>query len=336
MAMSFSEHFFGKPIGALEFVSDLEPFVRKEAPESQNLEYKSRGSLLSEHGDVISAFLNSGGGLLIVGAPREVEVLLEGGKKARVCRGPFTPLPEISKNDARRSLLSKVTPLPSGVLLNPVRCEGGCVIVVDVDSSEYPPHQHDGTYWVRLDGETRRATHALVESLFLQRRGPNLECRLEILHCRLVDDGSASNWRDRWDLSLRIVLVNNSRYIAEYCAVDVKTDPVVTPIDNGLQPIDLQPGDFTLPVVTDAQGRSLQRYRLRSDVLHAHEWKGLEGMLRYDRSMDWRGPRTFTMNIDLQAKDMLRRRYEFVVSVGLGRPELVVEPVRVEPIGPSG
>src|SRR5882672_9498901 len=207
-AMSFSEHFLGKPIGALDFLADIEPFVRKEEPESQTLEYKSAGSPLSEHGDVISAFLNSGGGLLIIGAPREVEIVLDGGRQGRVCRGDFTPLSEIAKADARRSLLSKITPLPSSVLVSPVRCAGGCVIVVDVESSNYPPHQHDGAYWIRLDGETRKAPHALVESLFLQRRGPNLECRVEILHAGLAEEGSRVNWRDRWDISLRVVLFN--------------------------------------------------------------------------------------------------------------------------------
>lgn len=42
--MTFSEYFFGKPIDALEFNRDLEPFVQKEEPESQTLEYKSEGS----------------------------------------------------------------------------------------------------------------------------------------------------------------------------------------------------------------------------------------------------------------------------------------------------
>jgi hypothetical protein len=331
--MGFADHYFGKPIASLDFAADVEPFIRRELPEGQGLEYKSSsGSPISGHGDVISAFLNSGGGLLIIGTPQEVEMTLDGGRKARVCRGSFTPLAEISKDDVHRSLLSKVTPIPSSVLVNPVRCNGGCVIVVDVESSNYPPHQHDGTYWIRLDGETRRAPHALVESLFLQRRGPSLECRLEVLWSRLTDGGRTNDFRDQWNLRLRLTLVNNSRNIAEFCAVDVKSEVFTKPVNDGLQPADPQPGDFTFPVAVDEEGRSLQRYRLRADVLHAHEWKALEGELHYSRSMDWRGPRTFTMVVDLQAKDMLRRRYKFVVPVGMGLSRQMVEPVGIQTI----
>ena len=327
--MTFSEHHLGKSIETLDFDVDIEPFIRREIPEGQNMEYKSLGSPLWEHGDVISAYLNSGGGLLIIGTPIEVEITLPGGRKARVCRGPFTPLPAISKDDARRSLISKVSPLPAGVLVNPVPCVGGCVLVVDVSSSDYPPHQNDGTYWIRLDGETRRAPHALVESLFLQRRGPNLECRLEISDCRMADDRKPSDFKDRWDIRLKVVLINNSRNIAEHCAVDVKMDTLVTPLGNGLQPMDPQPGDFTLTIVTDEHRCSLQRYRLQREVLHAYEWKALEGDVRYSRSLDWRGPRTFPVAIDVQAKDMLRRRYEFVVDISMGQRGQVIEPTRI-------
>src|SRR5882672_639993 len=67
-AMSFSEHFLGKPIGALDFVADIEPFVRKEEPESQNLEYKSLGGRRIINKKVISAFLHAGVSRLIIGA----------------------------------------------------------------------------------------------------------------------------------------------------------------------------------------------------------------------------------------------------------------------------
>jgi hypothetical protein len=329
--LPFSEYYLGKTVDALDS-EDLRQFVLKEEPESQNLEYKSDGTRLSAHGEAISAFLNSGGGLLIVGAPEEKEKTLDSGRKVRVCRGDLRPLPDIAKDDAHRSLLSKISPIPAGVRVQPVKCDGGCVLVVDVESSSYPPHQHDGSYWIRLDGETRRAPHALIESLFLQRRGPNLECRLEILWSRMPKEPDPSGWRDRWDFRLRLLLINNSRNIAEYCAVDAKTDTTVTPQNDGLHAADAQSGDSTLPAISDSEGRSLLRYRLRGDVLHAFEWKALEGQFRYSRSMDYTGPRNFSMTVELQAKDMLRRRYEFDVPLGMGLTQQTVEPVRTSTI----
>ncbi len=327
--MTFAAYYMGKPIEALEFASDLEPFIRKEEPESQTLEYKSAGSPLSEHGNVISAFLNSGGGLLILGAPREVDLPLEGGRTSRVCRGPFTPLQPISKDDARRSLISKISPLPVGVLVGSVPCEGGCVVVVDVETSTYPPHQHDGTYWIRLDGETRRAPHALVESLFLQRRGPNLECQVVVIRSRPVN---SPDRLDRFELDLRLVLMNRTRNIAEYVAVDLKTDRLLAPSECRFQPEDPQPADLVLPPVFDQEGRRLQRYRLRSDVMHAYSYKSL--LVSFQIAREYAQGRLAAFAIELQAKDMLRKRYEFEVVLDFPyRRDQLVEPAWVESPG---
>lgn len=327
--MTFSEHFLGKSIESIGFVSDIEPFIRKEEPESQTLEYKSAGSPLSEHGDVISAFLNSGGGLLIVGSPREVDVALDGGRKARVCRGPFTPLREISKDDAHRSLLSKVSPIPSSVLVNPVRCDGGCVIVVEVCSSSYPPHQHDWTYWIRLDGETRKAPHALVESLFLQRRGPNMECECVIK--RLGTMSSPQPFVDYWELELQLRLTNNSRNIAEYVAIDLKTHLSMDPRRHALHSTDPHPGDTFLPVFQDASSRKVLRYRLRSDVLHAYEQKTFEG--RFHIQLDADASRRIPLSLELQAKDMLRTQYEYEVDLGVLGKDIGLTPISMNTIG---
>ena len=269
--------------------------------------------------------------MLIIGAPREIDLPLEGGRKARVCRGPFTPLPEISKDDAHRSLLSKVTPLPSGVRVNPVRCAGGCVVLVDVDSSNYPPHQHDRTYWIRLDGETRKAPHALVESLFLQRRGPNLELNTVISGCRFAESRGPGDYHRRFDLDLRFVLMNNNRNIAEYCAVDLKTDPRMEVVDGNFTSEDPQPEDVFLPIVKDEDGRRLLRYRIRSYVLHAHSWKSL--VARFHLAFEFDKGRQVAFVADLQAKDMLRKRYEFEINVSGLQSGQVVQPVRVLTIG---
>jgi hypothetical protein len=327
--LSFSELYLGKPVDAVE-LNDLREFIAKEEPESQTLEYKSDGTKLSEHGDQISAFLNSGGGLLVIGAPEEKAKELPGGRKVKICQGKFHPFPAIAKDDAHRSLLSKVSPIPAGVRIALIPCDGGNVLVADIEASAYPPHQYDGAYWLRLDGETRKAPHALVESLFLQRRGPRLEASAEFVACEISRNSPRTGLHRYWDFRLRVTAVNRSRNIAEYCAIDIKLDGDVEAINDGFHPADPQPLDSMWPPVKDEDRRSLFRYRLRSDVLHAYEWKTLEGQFQFAESLESTRRRKFSMMVDLQAKDMLRRRCFFTCHVGFGSKGGTVEQTEVQ------
>jgi predicted HTH transcriptional regulator len=195
--MNFSQYYFGKDITTLNAASDIEPFFKKEIPEGQTIEYKSGGINLDKCGETLSAFLNTNGGLLIVGAPKTKERELPGGKKERFCDGPVIPIAgELSKDDAARSLLSKVQPIPSGVKFQPLKYgDGKSLLIVEVDRSEYPPHQYDGAYYIRLDGETRKAPNAFVEALFLQRRGPNLLVHAD--QWTIQDEGLVRPLRDQ-------------------------------------------------------------------------------------------------------------------------------------------
>jgi hypothetical protein len=322
--LRFSKLYLGGSIEDLTFDS-IEQFILKEEPESQTLEYKSDGSRLSEYGEVISAFLNTGGGLVIIGAPREVQKDLGDGRKAKVCRGTFNPLVALSKDDAQRSLLSKVSPIPDAVRVQPILCEGGCVLIVDVERSSYPPHQFDSAYFIRLDGETKMAPHALVESLFLQRRGPNLECQvIPIRRPSILHEVEPETWAI--DLTVRVL--NNSRNIAEYLAFDLKADAAATNLSDGIWIEDRQPGDTLIPLVRDRERRPLWRYRLSGFVLHAYEWKSFESRLR----VSWPPleHKVCSIKIVLQAKDMLRRVYEYNLDL-IAQPGEPLTPSRREP-----
>lgn len=129
----------------------------------------------NKHKETITAFLNTGGGVLWIGAPEEVLI------DPKDPQGPkrFDRVPighrSIEKDDLRNRLLAKIEPLPTGIKLKQVQMDDGKYsTVVEVQQSEYPPHQFNGTYYIRLDGETRKAPHALVEALFYRRRGPFL------------------------------------------------------------------------------------------------------------------------------------------------------------------
>jgi hypothetical protein len=70
-------------------------------------------------------------------------------------------------------LLGSIQPLPDGIQVETIKKDNKddqCVTLVDVSRSEYPPHQSNGTYYIRLDGCNKPAPHAFVEALFSGRR----------------------------------------------------------------------------------------------------------------------------------------------------------------------
>ena len=276
--MSFVAHYFDKTVGDLEF-SEIQRLVETNTPESQTLEFKSGEVRFADCGKTISAFLNTDGGLLLIGMPRTETIDLDDGGRARLCRGEFhlvEPAPD--KDDAHRRLLSRIQPIPTGVAVHIVPSgDVGAVVSVDVAKSHYPPHQYDNAYYVRLDGETRKAPQAFVEALFLQRRGPNLECRVIAERIRPVDSDDDN---DRFDVRLRFEVVNNSRSIAEYVACDLKVDPGVEAGNPGFGIDDQQPDDTTLPVTQDQAGQRLYRYRQRGWVTFGYSYKTFRAAYR--------------------------------------------------------
>jgi hypothetical protein len=276
--MSFIHYYLRKPAPQVTF-EDLQRLVSAEVPESQTLEYKSGRIDLAECGETISAFLNTGGGLLVIGAPQTESVQDPSGRRRRICRGEFRPIsPVPDKDDAHRKLLSRILPLPAGVAIRVVLAAAdGAVLLVDVPKSSYPPHQFENSYFVRLDGETRKAPQAFVEALFLQRRGPNLQCNVVAENVRPIESRDRD---DRFEVTLRINVVNNSRSIAEFFALDLKVDKAMETADPGLTVEDSQPGDRFLNAVPETDGRVVYRYRLTEWVLHAYSSKSDRALIR--------------------------------------------------------
>ena len=97
--------------------------------------------------------------------------------------------------------------------------------------------------------------------------------------------------------------------------------------EEGLASEDPQPEDIFLPVVPDGEGRRLLRYRLRSDVLHAYSFKAI--LARFHLAFGFDQGRQVSFVVELQAKDMLRKRYEFDLIVSGVRSGQVIQPARV-------
>lgn len=182
--MDFCSSNFGKPLNILT-VEDIERFFQTERLETDQLEFKSihpSGDFSEKIAGVqrsISAFLNSSGGVIVWGAPNGHKVE---GRKEKVFKGDLTFIDRVLEKDFLISKLSdSIVPLPSNIRLNILESAGRCLVIFEIDSSSYSPHQFNGSYFMRLDGQTRPAPHHYIEALFKKISYPNLEAFLKIV-----------------------------------------------------------------------------------------------------------------------------------------------------------
>lgn len=181
--MDYCTAHFGKKLEDLTF-HDIENFFSVDRVETDQLEFKSinlKGSLDEKFPGIqktVGAFLNSSGGLLIWGAP---EGTLTGGKKEKSFVGSLTPWNTVLEKDFVVSKISdSIVPLPEGIRVEILKHGGSCVVVIQVQTSPFSPHQTNGTYYMRIDGQTKPAPHHYIEALFRKVRYPFLEAIFKI------------------------------------------------------------------------------------------------------------------------------------------------------------
>ncbi len=184
--MTHSERIFSKPIDRLIY-SDIETYFTEARSESDLIEFKSydTGRNLDSNFSLVHrsfcAFLNSQGGLIIWGAPAGITVA---GQPEKQFQGALKPLQEVYGKDRMVNKLGdKIVPLPNSfkleILANPENNKS--VIIIEIEKSEYAPHQYDNNYYMRMDGQTRFAPHHYVEALFKQIKFPQIEGYLKFV-----------------------------------------------------------------------------------------------------------------------------------------------------------
>lgn len=186
--MIFSENFFGKKNVEDITFEDLVSFFEEEREESDHIEFKSfvdrkENNIKDKFNGVvkaISAFLNSDGGILIWGAPIGEK---QDGKKEKVFKGELS-LVEIKyeKDQFINKISDLITPLPSVVNFHALEKGGKYAYIIEVQKSEYSPHQFQHKYFMRLDAQTRPAPHHYIEALFKKIKYPQIEGYLAIRH----------------------------------------------------------------------------------------------------------------------------------------------------------
>lgn len=181
--MDYCKSHFGKGLDELVF-QDVEDYFLQERIETDQLEFKS----ISPGGDIkgqvqtiqksVCAFLNSSGGLIIWGAPGGQKIA---GKKEKSYKGSLTKFNQVIEKDIVVSTISDgIIPLPNFIRIKILEKQNRSIVILEVDNSDYSPHQTGNTYYMRIDGQTKPAPHHYIESLFRKIKYPNLESILKI------------------------------------------------------------------------------------------------------------------------------------------------------------
>ena len=174
MENNFRSHFFNKDLKDLTYF-DIEQYFTNPQEESSTLEFKSGEVEINDVFKEIAAFLNTEGGLLIIGAPREIKEN-KGKRNYSYCQGALTYSKFAGKDWLNQKIFSNITPSPINIFIKEIITENGNIFVLNIPQSSTPPHQSnaDGRYYIRIDNEAKPAPHGLIQALFDKRRKPKL------------------------------------------------------------------------------------------------------------------------------------------------------------------
>lgn len=188
--MSHSISVFGKDLYQLDG-KDLEIFFSIPQDESAILEFKTGDVQLDKIYKEVCAFLNTDGGVLIIGAPKETH--LNGHKSMpKVCQGKPEPSVSIGNQDRlMHSIASNIVPSPTNIRVKSIAYDTGQVYVLDIPKSITPPHQvaNEGRYYIRLEREAKPAPHGIVHALMNQRIPVRLNTRIWVKNVETNEDG---------------------------------------------------------------------------------------------------------------------------------------------------
>ena len=110
--------------------------------------------------------MNSEGGLIIWGSPIGE---YSDGSKEKVFEGALSPLDiSLTKDSFINKVTDQITPSPRGIKFYKYSNNGKHVYLIEVEKSNFSPHQFEHNYFMRIDGQTKIAPHHYVEALFFR------------------------------------------------------------------------------------------------------------------------------------------------------------------------
>lgn len=210
--MSFVETFLRKKPEALA-PADIADFITRKTEENLLLDYKDIRAYwdFDELSRDVSAFANSEGGLLFLGASQE-----EGEKiyPENITWGDSS----LSKERLEDNLAGKIQPRIAGLKIYPVRREDDSVIfLIDIPQSDNPPHMaSDNRYYRRLNFRRIPMEHYEVEDFFGRRRKPKLALMLMVKSTKQGTDTESI------EIDIELYLRNVGKAVAKYTQVYIR------------------------------------------------------------------------------------------------------------------
>ncbi len=179
--MDMAKKIFGKELFQIT-KDDLEEYFSIPREETSVLEFKSGQIKINAIFKEICAFLNTDGGIIIIGTPKERKLPKSGRFSTRICQGTLIPSDFRDKNWIESLIAANIVPYPDGIKIHEIREEEGKYFIVEVPQSQKPPHQflNDGRYYIRLEKEAKPAPHGIVESLFFKQVKARLQADFSI------------------------------------------------------------------------------------------------------------------------------------------------------------
>ena len=180
-AMDLAKKIFGKDLFQIT-KEDLEEYFSIPREETSVLEFKSGQIKINAIFKEICAFLNTDGGVIIIGSPKERKLSKSGRFPRRICQGTLIPSTFRDKNWIESLIAANIVPYPHGIRTHEIREEEGNYFVLEVPQSQKPPHQflNDGRYYIRLEKEAKPAPHGIVETLFFKQVKAQLQADVNI------------------------------------------------------------------------------------------------------------------------------------------------------------
>jgi hypothetical protein len=220
--MPFIKTVFDKSYDEIQ-LEDVIEFFKEAQDETITLEFKSGEKQLEDLYREVSAFLNTNGGLIIWGAPKEKDAEINN-QKVKRAQGELVPTNHCKTREKLVQLINtNIVPAPSGIEVKQFTMATGFVYLIDIPRSLHPPHQvqESGTYCMRIDNIAKGAPHGFVEALFNYRRVPKLSA--DIIFYSTEEEA---------EIEVEIAIGNESQYPADkvtyiieiYNAFDIFSD----------------------------------------------------------------------------------------------------------------
>lgn len=156
-----SQIYFNKKIDQVT-LEDIQKLIDDKVTENYTLDYKAltKKPQYGKYSKIISSFLNTNGGILIIGVSEKDHKYPD-----QITWGT------ISRETIVQNLYNEVDPWTSDIRVKPIENpekKDECVFVIDVPKSKNPPHMANNVYYYRNVFESIPMTHTQVKGVFTE------------------------------------------------------------------------------------------------------------------------------------------------------------------------